>query len=92
MNEQTVKKIARTLLGGALVFAGISHLTFARKAFRAQVPDWVPLKKDDTVVYCGIVEIALGSTLVLIDEAHQEMVGKVAAGFLVGGFAGYIWQ
>ena len=92
MNENTIKKIARSLLGGALIFAGISHLTFARKAFKAQVPDWVPLKKDDTVVYSGIAEIALGSTLVLIDEAHQEKVGKLAAAFFVAVFPGNISQ
>lgn len=92
MNEKSIKKIARTLLGGALIFAGIGHLTFARKAFRAQVPDWVPLEKDDTVVYSGIAEIALGSTLVLTDEAHQEMVGKIAAAFFVAVFPGNISQ
>ena len=41
---------ARLMLGGALVFAGISHLTFARRDFRAQVPDTVvelaPLDED----------------------------------------------
>jgi hypothetical protein len=41
-------RLARTALGSLLVFAGISHLTFARRAFRAQVPDWVPLKRDQT--------------------------------------------
>src|ERR1700742_3661812 len=92
MNEKTVKKIARTLLGGALVFAGVSHLTLARKAFRAQVPDWVPLEKDDTVVYSGIAEIALGSALVLTDEAHQELVGKIAAAFFVAVFPGNVSQ
>lgn len=92
MDEKTVKTIARTFLGGALIFAGISHLTFARKAFRAQVPDWVPLKKDDTVVYSGVTEIALGSTLVLTDEEHQEAVGKIAAAFFVGVFPGNISQ
>ena len=92
MNEKSVKKIARTLLGGALVFAGISHLTFARKDFQAQVPDWVPLEKDETVVYSGIAEIALGSTLVLTDEAHQETVGKIAAAFFVAVFPGNISQ
>jgi uncharacterized membrane protein len=39
-------------------FAGISHLTVARKEFQAQVPDWVPLDKDDTVVSSGVAEIA----------------------------------
>ncbi len=28
-----------------LVTAGIAHLTFGRKDFQAQVPDWVPLEK-----------------------------------------------
>ncbi len=92
MEERTFKKIARNVLGGALVFAGISHLTFARKAFRAQVPDWVPLEKDDTVVYSGIAEIALGSALVLTDEAHQELVGKIAAAFFVAVFPGNVSQ
>lgn len=92
MNGDTSKKIARTILGSTLIIAGISHLTFARKAFRAQVPDWVPLKKDDTVRYSGLVEIALGSTLVLAEEEHQGLVGKVAAAFFVAVFPGNVSQ
>ena len=92
MDEKTVKKIARIFLGGTLVFAGISHLTFARKAFRAQVPDWVPLDIDDTVVYSGITEISLGSALILTDEKHQETIGKIAAAFFVAVFPGNISQ
>ncbi len=80
------------VLGGTLIFAGVSHLTFARKEFQAQVPDWIPLEKDDTVVYSGIAEIALGSTLVLTDEAHQETVGKIAAAFFAAVFPGNISQ
>ena len=92
MSEKNIKKIARIALGANLIFAGISHLTFARKAFRAQVPDWVPLKVDDTVVYSGFAEIALGSSLVLTDEEHQEAVGKVAASFFTAVFPGNISQ
>lgn len=92
MNEKTIKKAARILLGANLIFAGISHLTFARKAFRAQVPDWVPLPKDDTVVYSGIAEIALGSTLVFTDEQHLQAVGKTAAAFFTAVFPGNISQ
>lgn len=92
MSESTVKKIARYALGGALVFAGVSHLTFARKEFQAQVPDWVPLDKDDTVVYSGVAEIALGSALVLTGEAHREAVGKIAAAFFVAVFPGNVSQ
>ncbi len=58
MKNEKGQDVARILLGAGLVFAGIGHLTFARKAFQAQVPDWVPLKKDDTVIYSGIAEIA----------------------------------
>lgn len=92
MNEKNVKKVARILLGGNLIFAGISHLTFARKAFRAQVPDWVPLPKDDTVVYSGLAEIALGSSLVLTNEHYQKAVGQVAASFFTAVFPGNISQ
>ncbi|OKS89225.1 DoxX family protein [Mucilaginibacter polytrichastri] len=92
MKEETIKKAARILLGANLIFAGISHLTFTRKAFKAQVPDWVPLKIDDTVVASGIVEIALGSALLFTPEKHQETVGKVAAAFFVAVFPGNISQ
>ncbi|CAN5474783.1 membrane protein [soil metagenome] len=92
MNDNTIKKLFRILLGGTLVFAGISHMTFARKAFKAQVPDWVPLDKDDTVIYSGIAEIALGTTLALTDEAHEQTVGRIAAAFFVAVFPGNISQ
>ncbi|MCK8490853.1 MULTISPECIES: DoxX family protein [Spirosoma] len=92
MTEKNVKKAARLLLGANLLFAGIGHLTFLRKDFRAQVPDWVPLDVDDTVVYSGIAEIALGSSLIFTDEEHQETVGKVAAAFFAAVFPGNISQ
>lgn len=92
MNENTVKNVARIFLGSTLILAGVSHLTFARKAFEAQVPDWVPLPKDDTVVYSGLAEIALGGSLVLTDEKHRAAVGKVAAGFFTAIFPGNISQ
>lgn len=92
MKEKDIKTTARIILGAGLVFAGISHLTFARKAFRAQVPDFVPLKKDDTVVYSGIAEIAMGSALVLADKKHKETIGKVAAAFFTAVFPGNISQ
>lgn len=92
MNERTIKKAARILLGAQLVFAGISHLTIARKAFKAQVPNWVPLKKDDTVVYSGFAEIALGSALILTPPKYEATVGKVAAVFFTAVFPGNIAQ
>lgn len=92
MEKETIKKAARILLGANLIFAGVSHLTFARKAFKAQVPDWVPVEKDDTVLYSGFAEIALGTALVFTPKKHEASVGKVAAAFFTGVFPGNISQ
>lgn len=92
VKEENIKTAARILLGANLIFAGISHLTFARKPFRAQVPDWVPLNVDDTVVYSGIAEITLGSALILAPKKHRATVGKIAATFFTAVFPGNISQ
>lgn len=92
MKEETIEKAARIVLGANLIFAGISHLSFARKSFRAQVPDWVPLKTDDTVVYSGIVEILMGSALILTSKKYEKKVGKIAAGLFTAVFPGNISQ
>ncbi|QIL40692.1 hypothetical protein G7074_16315 [Pedobacter sp. HDW13] len=92
MKEKHIKKAAKILLGSGLITAGIGHLTFARKPFQAQVPDWVPLKKDDTVVYSGLVEIGLGAALVLAPKRYQSAIGKIAAGLFIAVFPGNISQ
>lgn len=92
MHEPPAKTTARKLLGSALIFAGVSHLTFARRQFQAQVPDWVPLEKDETVVLSGIAEIALGSAVVFAGPTHQKTVGRIAAGFFVAVFPGNVSQ
>lgn len=81
----------RILLGAALVFAGVSHLTFARDEFRAQVPDFVPLDDDTTVLASGGVEIALGSAL-LLARRRRTLVGRAAAVFFVAVFPGNLSQ
>jgi uncharacterized membrane protein len=86
------KDISRIALGTFLISAGISHLTFARKEFQAQVPDWVPLKKDDTVVYSGITEIALGTATILTPEKYRKTMGQIIAGFFVAVLPGNIAQ
>ncbi|RYD73297.1 MAG: hypothetical protein EOP53_20350 [Sphingobacteriales bacterium] len=91
-NEEYIESAARILLGAGLIFAGIGHLTFARKAFQAQVPDWVPLKKDDTVVQSGLVEITMGSALILAPEKYRMTTGKIAAGLFTAVFPGNIAQ
>ena len=92
MNNEKGQDVARILLGAGLIFAGIGHLTFARKAFQAQVPDWVPLKKDATVIYSGIAEIALGTAIACAPEKHKATIGKVAAAFFAAVFPGNIHQ
>ncbi|TDE17165.1 DoxX family protein [Dyadobacter psychrotolerans] len=92
MKEEDIKTTARIILGAGLIFAGISHLTFARKEFQAQVPDFVPLKKDDTVVYSGFVEIAMGSAVVFTPKKQRDTVGKIAAAFFTAVFPGNLSQ
>ncbi len=85
------KKAARIALGAFLVTAGIGHLTFLRKDFRAQVPGWVPLKVDDTVVLSGMAEIALGASLLAPGKRKKE-IGKIAAAFFAAVFPGNVSQ
>ncbi|MGE8290397.1 MAG: hypothetical protein ACN6ON_01915 [Sphingobacterium sp.] len=92
MEKSCLQKIARYGLGAFLMVAGIGHLTFARKEFQAQVPDWVPIAKDDTVLYSGFAEIALGSALLLARGKQRATVGKIAALFFVAVFPGNIAQ
>lgn len=90
--KMNLKQTAKILLGAGLIFAGIGHLTFARKDFQAQVPDWVPLKKDDTVVLSGIGEIALGAALIVTPKKYEKHVGVMAALMFVAVFPGNIAQ
>lgn len=87
----TTRSVARNLLGIILITAGISHLTWARVEFQAQVPNWVPLSKDLTVVLSGVTEIAMGSALIFLK--HQRIaVGWTVAIFFVLVFPGNIAQ
>ena len=83
--------VARWALGGFLVFAGVGHLSTQREDFQAQVPDWVPLDPDVVVLASGVVEIALGTALILLTR-YRVVVGGVVAGFFVAIFPGNISQ
>ena len=85
------QKVFRILLGLNLLLAGISHLSFARTDFQAQVPDWVPMNKDLVVVLSGIVEIGLGLSLIFIRK-QKVAVGWIVALFFVLVFPGNIAQ
>lgn len=84
--------VGRLALGGALLVAGISHLTTARQEFQAQVPSWVPLDPDLVVVLSGVVEIALGAALVVVPRRFRPALGLVVAAFFVAVFPGNISQ
>jgi uncharacterized membrane protein len=85
------KLIARLLLGGALIYAGIGHLTFSRQEFQAQVPVWLPLDPDFVVVASGVVEIMLGIGIASFG-ALVPWSGLAAALFFIAIFPGNINQ
>ena len=52
-----------------MVYAGISHLTFNRQEFVAQVPTWLqfsPAFTDFVVLASGVVEIAFGLGIIFL--------------------------
>ena len=81
----------RLLLGLMLFNSGVSHLTYLRQPFQAQVPPWVPLNPDLVVVLSGYVEIILGLSLVALCR-RKAYVGIIAALFFVAVFPGNIAQ
>lgn len=76
-----------------MIFAGVSHLFWARKEFQSQVPDAVTavLDKDAVVVASGAVEIMLGAALVVLPRERRR-VGGILAAFFVAVFPGNIAQ
>ncbi|MEN9342885.1 MAG: hypothetical protein RIR24_472 [Actinomycetota bacterium] len=86
-----LRRLARIVLGAALTFAGVSHLTTSRSEFLAQVPPWLPLEPDFVVVASGVVEIALGLGLVLVGRYRQQ-IGLLTALFFIAIFPGNIAQ
>ena len=87
---EIVRKGFQVLLGAALIYAGITHLTTSRIEFQAQVPTWVPLSADFVVLASGVVEIALGIALASLQ--HRRQVGWITAGFFIAIFPGNISQ
>ena len=74
-----------------MVGAGVLHLTSQREEFRAQVPQWLPLDEDFTVLASGVVEIGLGAAFVALPR-QQRLVGVLLAAFFVAIFPGNIAQ
>src|ERR1700691_254481 len=85
------RSIARLVLCAFLIFAGVGHLSFARTALHAQVPPYLPLNADFVIIASGVVEIALGASLVL-PTRWRVPVGWIVAIFFVLVFPGNISQ
>lgn len=87
-----LRNLMRVLLGGALLFAGTAHLTFARDEFEAQVPSWMPVDTDLVILGSGVVELGLGAALVATPRRWRPALGWVVAAFFVAIFPGNIAQ
>ncbi|MCK8609296.1 hypothetical protein [Agromyces sp. C10] len=88
-----VRTVARWLLAGLLVFAGVSHLSWGRRGFRIAVPDWVASDragKDVVVVTSGIAEVLLGTATAVAPERERRRVGAAVAAFFVAVFPGNV--
>lgn len=89
--SSTARTIGRVVLAAGLVFAGVSHLFWARREFRSQVPSWVPMDADAVVVASGAVEIGLGGALLALPRERRR-IGLIVAAFFVAIFPGNIAQ
>ena len=90
-----IKKFFQVLLGIFLTSAGSSHLDSNRTEFLAQVPTWLPLDADFVVIASGLVEIALGISLIastFIFTKYRKWVGLSVAIFFIIIFPGNINQ
>ena len=78
-----------------LVFAGLSHLFWARRGFRIVVPEWAvratALDKDAIVVGSGVVEVMLGGALIALPNERRTL-GALTAAFFVAVLPGNIHQ
>jgi len=94
VKTSTLQNLCRIFLGGFMLFAGISHLSFMREEFLAQVPRWLPSTPafmDFVVVSSGIVEIALGLAMIFLSR-YKVKIGIILAIFYVLVFPGNISQ
>jgi uncharacterized membrane protein len=89
--QKALRLVLRLLLGSALIYAGIGHLTFSRQEFQAQVPIWLPMDPDFVVLASGVVEIILGLGIASAGIA-VPVAGLLAAAFFIAIFPGNINQ
>ncbi len=90
-DDGVVRVAGRWLLGLALAWAGITHLTFARQEFLAQVPSWFPIDADLVVLVSGVAEVGLGLALLAL-RRRRHAVGWLVALYFIAIFPGNIAQ
>ncbi len=84
-------RIPQMLLGAALAYAGIGHLSTNRTEFQAQVPTLLKDYADFVVLASGVVEILLGLGLIALWK-YRTIIGWTTALFFVAIFWGNISQ
>ena len=84
-------RVPQMVLGCALAYAGVGHLTTSRTEFQAQVPTLLEEYADFVVLASGVVEIALGVGLIALWK-YRVQLGWVVAAFFVAVFWGNISQ
>ena len=88
---QLLQRSAQLLLGAALTYAGITHLTTSRTEFQAQVPTILASQADFVVIASGVVEILLGLSLIFLFK-YRTKIGWIVALFFIAIFPGNISQ
>ena len=86
-----VRRLPQIVLGLALAYAGVGHLTTSRTEFQAQVPTLLEEYADFVVLASGVVEIALGVGLIALWR-YRVQLGWIVAAFFVAIFWGNISQ
>jgi uncharacterized membrane protein len=86
-----LRNAARLALAAAMIFAGLSHLFWARETFQAQVPKSIPMDPDGVVMASGGVEIMLGAGLAVLTRDRAK-VGRILAAFFIAVFPGNLAQ
>jgi len=86
-----IKRVPQSILGLALIFIGVGHLTTRRLEFQAQVPDQLQQWANEVVLASGVIEIALGIALLVLWK-YRVLVGWTVALYFVAIFWGNISQ
>jgi len=88
---KVIARLPQMVLGFALAYAGVGHLTSNRQEFQAQVPTLLKDYADFVVLASGVVEIALGVGLIALWK-YRVQIGWAVAAFFVAIFWGNISQ